>query len=104
MNGSLLNLDLTGAVGNGGNGGISALSDDHDSGALGVLLGKACHLLGDLGNLLDTPTMGFGEGKGFSLVTNNIVGVRDDLVKGVLEEGGNERSGKGEHEGLEGKY
>lgn len=101
VNRGLLNLDFSGAVGNGGNGGIGALSDDHNSGALRVLLGKCCHLLGNFGDLLDPPTVGLREGKGLGLISNNIVCVGHNLVKRVLEESWDKWCSEGEHECLE---
>lgn len=84
----------------GNDGGLGALSDDGDTLALGVLLGKVGQVLGDGGDVGGLEVVRLGVGSGLGLVADNVVPVRGGLVELLLEELGNERSVEGESEGL----
>jgi hypothetical protein len=79
---------------------LSALSDDGNTLALLVLLGKVGEVLGDGRDVGGLEVVGLGVGGGLGLVANNVVPVRRSLVELVLEELANERSVQGESEGL----
>ena len=92
-------LDVVLAL-DGDDGRLGALSDDGNTLALLVLLGKVGEVLGDGGDVGGLEVVGLGVGGGLGLVTDDVVPVRRGLVKLVLEELGNEGSVEGESEGL----
>lgn len=99
VNGELLGLN-TACGRDSSHGGEGTLCNDHDTGALGVLLLEGGELLGDFGDVGQTPAVALGVGEGFGFVTDEVVDVRDDTVELVLEELGYEGGGEGEDEGL----
>jgi hypothetical protein len=92
-------LDVVLAL-DGDDGRLGALSDDGNTLALLVLLGKVGEVLGDGGDVGGLEVVGLGVGGGLGLVADNVVPVRGGLVELLLEELGNERSVQGESEGL----
>lgn len=94
-------LDVVGAL-LGHDGGLSAVGDDGDTGALGVLLGQVGQVLGDGGNVSrgDLEAVRLGVGGGLGLVADDVVPVLGRLVKGVLEELGDEGGSKVDDEDL----
>jgi hypothetical protein len=92
-------LDVVLAL-DGDDGRLGALSDDGNTLALLVLLGKVGEVLSDGGDVGGLEVVGLGVGGGLGLVADNVVPVRGGLVELVLEELANERSVQGETEGL----
>lgn len=92
-------LDVVLAL-DGDDGRLSALSDDGNTLALLVLLGKVGEVLGDGRDVGGLEVVGLGVGGGLGLVADNVVPVGRGLVELVLEELANERSVQGESEGL----
>lgn len=99
MDGVLLNLVL--AL-HGDDGGVRALGDDGDAGALGVLLGQVGEGLGDGGDVLRNAgeVVGLGVGGGLGLVADYVVPVGRRGVQRVLEELSDERRRQVHHEHL----
>ena len=97
-----LDLNLTGLGGDGDNSLLGTLGNDGDTSTLGVLLGGESELLGDLNNVVSTPLVALRVDTSLSLVADGVVSVRENTVQLLLEELGDERSGQGEHEGLDG--
>lgn len=81
-------------------GGEGTLCNDHDTGALGVLLLEGGEFLGDFGDVGQSPAVALGEGESFGFVADEVVDVGDNAVELVLEELGDEGGGEGEDEGL----
>lgn len=80
--------------------GEGSLSNDHDTGPLGVLLLEGGELLGDFGDVSQTPAVALGVGESFGFVADEVVDVGDDAVELVFEELRDEGGGEGEDEGL----
>ena len=97
-------LDLNTACGrDSSHGGESSLCNDHDTGALSVLLLKGSELLGDFGDVSQTPAVALRVSEGFGFVANKIVDVGDDAVELVFEELGDEGCREVEDENLAGR-
>ena len=92
-------LDVVLAL-DGDDGRLGALSDDGNTLALLVLLGKVCEVLGDCGNVGGLQVVRLGVGGGLSLVADDVIPVGSGLVELLLEELGNERCVQGESERL----
>ena len=92
-------LDVVLAL-DGDDGRLGALSDDGNTLALLVLLGKVGEVLGDGGNVGGLEVVRLGVGGSLGLVTDDVVPVGSGLVELLLEELGNEGSVQGESEGL----
>lgn len=92
-------LDVVLAL-DGDDGRLGTLSDDGNTLALLVFLGKVGEVLGDGGDVGGLEVVRLGVGGGLGLVADNVVPVRGGLVELLLEELGNERSVQGESEGL----
>jgi hypothetical protein len=101
VDGNLLHVDLAAVLCGDGDGGLGALCEDDGPGPLCVLLGAVGDNLGDLLDVLGVDVVRLGEGSGLSLVADKDVDVGEDLVKRVLEELCDERSGQVEDEGLD---
>lgn len=99
MDGVLLGLN-TACGRDSSHGWEGTLCNDHDTGALGVLLLEGGELLGDFGDVGQSPAVALGEGEGFGFVADEVVDVGDDAIELVLEELGDEGGGEGEDEGL----
>jgi hypothetical protein len=96
----LLDIYTTAVLCTNGNGRISALGEDYCPRALGVLLGAVRNGLGNLLDILGVDVVRLGERGGFSLIANEDVDVRQDLVERVLEELRDEGCGEVKNEGL----
>jgi hypothetical protein len=96
----LLHVNVAALLCADGNGGIDALCDDDCPCALGVLLGALGDALGDLLDILGVEAVCLGEGGGLSLVADQDVDVRQELIERVLEELGDEGCGEVEDEWL----
>jgi hypothetical protein len=101
VDGNLLHVDLAAVLCGDGDGGLGALCEDDGPGPLCVLLGAVGDNLGDLLDVLGVDVVRLGEGSGLSLVADKDVDVGEDLVKRVLEELCDERSGQVKDEGLD---
>lgn len=101
VDGDLLDLDLAALLCGDSDGGLGALCEDDGPGPLCVLLGAVGNGLGDLLDVLGVDVVRLGEGSGLSLVADEDVDIREDLVERVLEELCDERSGQVEDEGLD---
>lgn len=99
VNGVLLGLNAT-CGRDSSHGWKGTLRNDHDTGALSVLLLESGELLGDFGNISETPAMALGVSEGFGFVADEVVNVGNDTVELVLEELRDERSGEREDKGL----
>lgn len=81
-----LDLGVLAILLDGDNGGICALGNDDDSRSLGVDLGLFDHQLGRLGDADVLVSGGLSPRLGLVLVSKDVITVRDDLGKGILEE------------------
>lgn len=97
VDGVLLDLILTL---DGNDGRLSALGDDGNALALGVLLGKVGKSLCDLLNIGGVEAVRLGVGGGLALVADHVVPVGSGSIKGLLEELADEGGGEREDEGL----
>ena len=79
---------------------LSALGDDGNSLALGVLLGQVGKGLCDILGLLAGKVVRLGVGSGLGLVSDDVVPVGSAGINGVLEELGNEGGGEGQDKRL----
>ena len=100
MDSNLLNLKLTALLRSDGDGRVGTLSEDDSPWPAGVLLGQASNLLCNLLYVLGLVAVGFSEGSGLGLVTDQNVDVWEDLVKRILEKLADERSREVENEWL----
>ena len=80
---------------------VSALGDDSDTLTLRVLLRQISEVRSDLRDGVGVQIVRVGVGLSLGLVADDVVPVRSRLVKGFLEELGNEWCGEGQDEGLE---
>ena len=80
---------------------VSALGDDSDTLTLRVLLRQVSEVRSDLRDGVGVQVVRVGVGLSLGLVADDVVPVRSRLVKGFLEELGNEWCGEGQDEGLE---
>lgn len=99
VNGVFLGLNAAGSR-DSSHGGEDSLGNDHDTGALGILLLECGELLGNFGDVGQTPAVALGVGERFGFVSDEVVDIGDDAVELVFEELRNERGGEGEDEGL----
>lgn len=99
VNGVLLSLN-TACGRDSSDGGKGTLGNDHDTGALGVLLLEGGELLSNFGDVGQTPAVALGVGEGLSFVADEVVDVGNDAVELVFEELRDEGGGEGEDEGL----
>nr|GFD56517.1 hypothetical protein [Tanacetum cinerariifolium] len=83
-----------------GNCWVGALCENDGPGPLCVLLGAVGDGLGDLLDVLGVDVVRLGKGSGLSLVANEDVDVRKDLIERVLEELSDEGSRQVEDKGL----
>lgn len=79
---------------------VSALGDDSDTLTLRVLLRQVSEVGSDLRNRVGVQVVRVGIGLSLGLVADDVVPVRSRLVKGFLEELGNEWCGEGQNEWL----
>ena len=79
---------------------VSALGNDSDTLPLRVLLRQVSEVGGDLRDRVGVQVVRVGVGLSLGLVADDIVPVRSRLVKGFLEELGDEWCGEGQDEGL----
>lgn len=100
MDGELLDLGFTVGRGNGNDGGLKTLGDDHSTGALSVLLGQLSQLLGNLNDVIGAQVVARRVRASLSLVAAGVVGVRQNAVQLLLEELGDEGRREVEHEDL----
>ncbi len=84
----------------GNEGRASALGDDGNTLALGVLLGQVGEVNNDVLGLLGRKVVRLSVGSSLGLVSDNVVPVRGAGIDGVLEELRDEGGGQGEDEGL----
>ena len=92
-------LDVVLAL-DGDDGRLGALSDDGNTLALLVLLGKVGEVLSDGGDVGGLEVVRLGVGGSLGLVADDVVPVGSGLVELLLEELGNERCVQGDGEGL----
>lgn len=100
MDGNLLDVDLAALLCGDSDCGVGALCEDNSPRPLGVLLGAVGDSLGDILDVLGIEVVRLSEGSGLSLITDEDVDVRKDLVERVLEELRDKGSGQIEDEEL----
>lgn len=96
VNGDLLDLLAVDSH----DGGVSSLGDDSNTLSLLVLLWQSSEVLGNLLDVLGLQTVALSVRERLRLVTNHVIPVRCDGIKGILEELRDEWGREGEDEGL----